>query len=1016
MTVTVDPGAPPADEYRVLGPLTVILRGRPVPVTAPKQRIILAALLVRAGSWVSTAELAGAVWDDRPPPENPRGALQVHLTRLRSRFAACLPGEAGPIEARPGAYRIVVPPGSLDLDRFRDSIGRARGARRGATPDAELTWVHRALAQWRGEPLALVPSVRLQREVVTALVDERLGWTERRFELELALGRHDQIVGELRAATIAHPERDRLWGQLMDALAACDDRPAAIAVYHQARRQLRAELGVTPGPELRRRYRDLIAEAGQGPGSGTAAPATGRDRWWPQCQLPPDLTDFTGRAAVLGELCATLRPDDSPVVCITGAPGAGKSALAVRAGHRLRARFPDGQWFVRAGGRTWSDILAEMLATTGVRQPPAGTAAAVARLRREIDGRKVLLVIDDIPEGAPPPGLLPLPAGSAVLAVRRADPDAHACDFAHVVVLPVLQHAEAVELLTGMVGPARARHEPAALDTLVERCDRLPLALRIAGAHLATRPGSIAAFAARLGADPLTALTIPGSRRAAVRTTFELAYSALPRNARRLFRHLALVPRLSHRVETIAELTGMPPSAASAIVADLVRAQIVGLGPDGVIRLHSLMARYAAERVHAEDSPSDRRTAAQRLAEWYLRFADEAVRLCHPDVLRADTGGGPAVFASERAARAWLRRERRNLVAVAVHSASSGLDTLAVALTEALRGPCGAERHHADWRLAAEAALAAVDPIREPADAAVARLNLALALQGLNELGAAETHLSQAYDRFRTRGPAQLEMVAVTALAMHRLQQPTKRFDDAIELLHRGLRLCRRSGARQAEARCLLHLGMAHHGRGELRLARRCLNAAARIAERTGRCSPHTEILARLGAVCTDLGAHHEAVRRLRTALRMGRSARSAHSVALASYELGRLRRATGRPDRAHAHVARAMAVAEPAGYAAVLVNARNLLAGLHHDQGRAEDAEREYRRALGEAERIGHPGARCEALTGLTLLAHRQGRDHQVPVMAGQAVRAARATGSARWQFRVRELLAPLQSAPIGR
>ncbi|GAA4929358.1 AfsR/SARP family transcriptional regulator [Actinoplanes utahensis] len=642
MTAIVDPGAPPADEYRVLGPLTAVLHGRPVPVTAPKQRIILAALLLRAGSWVSTAELAGAVWDDRPPPENPRGALQVHLTRLRSQFAACLPGAAGPIEARPGAYRIVVPPGSLDLDRFRDSIRRARSARRDATPDVELAWVHHALAEWRGEPLALVPSVRLQREVVTALVDERLRWTERRFELELALGRHAPIVGELRAATIAHPERERLWGQLMDALAAGDDRPAAIAAYHQARRQLRDELGVTPGPELRRRYRALIAVAGHGPGSDTAAPVTGRDRWWPQCQLPPDLTNFAGRVAILDELCATLRPDDSSVVYVTGAPGVGKSALAVRAAHRLRARFPDGQWFVRAGGRTWSDILAEMLATTGVRQPPAGTIAAVTRLRRQIDGRKVLLVIDDVPEGSPPPGLLPPPAGSAVLAVRRADPDAHACDFAHVVRLPVLHHAEAVELLTGMVGPDRARREPAALDTLVERCDRLPLALRIAGAHLATRPGrSIAAFAALLGADPLAALTLPGSRRAAVRSTFELAYSALPRNARRLFRYLVLVPRLSHRVETIAELTGMPSSAASAIVADLVRAQIVGLGPDGVIRLHSLMACYAAERGHDEDSVADQRTAVRRLAEWYRRLADEAVRLCHPDVLRADAGGGP---------------------------------------------------------------------------------------------------------------------------------------------------------------------------------------------------------------------------------------------------------------------------------------------------------------------------------------------------------------------------------------
>ncbi|MGX4653418.1 BTAD domain-containing putative transcriptional regulator [Micromonospora sp. SCSIO 07396] len=1007
-----DEDATPTEEYRILGPLTVVLGGRPAPVTAPKQRIILATLLLRAGTWVTAAELTKALWDDRAP-KNPRSALQVHLTRLRALFAAVHPERPDLIETRPGAYRIVVPPGSLDLDRYRDAIAQARSARRAGNADVELGWLQRALAQWRGDPLALVPSARIQREVVTALQDDRLRWMERRFELALATGRHTQVIGELRTATLAHPERERLWGLLMDALAETGDRAAAITVYHQARGRLRDELDAPPDTELRRRYRRLITEPGQRH-RNAATPRAGLGEWQTQCQLPPDIADFVGRAEILRELCTTLESGDTPVVCLTGVPGVGKSALAVRVAHRLRTRFPDGQWYVCGTGRTWPDILAEMLATSGVEQPPTGNTAAVSLLRRRLAGRRLLVTIDDAPEGNPPHGLLPLPAGCAILAVRRGDPPALDCDVARVVTLDVLSHTEASALVTDIVGAARVSRTPAALEAMVERCDRLPLALRIAGAHLVTHPDrDIGEFAELLGADPLGTLSLPGSRRAAVRTAFELAYSALPPAVRRVFRYLELVPGFSHRVETIAELTGTSPSRAAGPVADLVRARIAELGPDGVIRLHSLVARFAAERGLNEDPPADRRAALDRLGTWLLNVADEAVRLCHPDVVRVGTGAGHTTFGNHRAARTWLQRERRNLAAVAVQAASAGLIPLAVGLTDALRGPCGADRHHADWRIAAEAAVAATDPLREPAYAAVARLNLGLALQGLNDLRSAEIHLRHACDQLRRRGPAELEVVAVTALAMHRLQQPTKRFDDAVGLLHRGLRRCRQLGLRHAQARCLLYLGMAHHARGEPRLAYRHFRAAVRIGERAGDYSAQAEILARLGGVCVELGAHREAARRLRTALRLGRSARSAHSVALASYGLARVRRAAGRPEPAHAHVARAIAFAESGGYLAVLVNARNLLAGLDRDEGLNGRAELEYRRALREAERIGHPGAQCEALTGLALLAHERGRDHLIPVMARQATGAARAAGSPRLLSQVRELLATLQPAP---
>ncbi|MFI7080707.1 AfsR/SARP family transcriptional regulator [Micromonospora sp. NPDC049903] len=1024
MTATAGSGQTADDEYRVLGPLVATLSGRPVPVTAPKQRVFLAALLLRANTWVGAPELVGAAWHDRPP-ENPRAALHVHLSRLRSLFAGIRPEVPAPIETRPGAYRIVVPPGSLDLHRYREAATRAREARRAGRPDAEVHWVRQALAEWRGEPLALVPSVRIRQEVVTGLVADLLHLTERRFELELALGRHAEVVGELRTAVVAHPQRERLWAQLMEALAGSGDRAAALAAYHRARDRLREEFGATPGLELRQRYRRLLAETGDTARTrtphGRADPpvVAARTGWRAQCQLPPDVADFTGRAGLLAELHAALRstPDGPPVVCLTGAPGVGKSALAVRTAHRLRDRFPDGQWYAHASeadgaGRDWPQLLAELLTAAGEDRPPATTAAGARALQRRLAGRRVLIVIDDLHDASALRGLFPLAADCAVLVTHRGRPEALvACPGVRVVALDVLSPAEAATLLTVMIGPGRVERERAALDALVAHCDRLPLALRIAGAHLATHPTQgIGEFVELLGANPLDALSLPGSRRAAVRTAFHLAYTALPARTRRIFRLLALVPGVSHRAETVAELAGLPVATAAQGLDELVRAQLVEQGRDGAVRLHSLMARYAAERGRAEDTPAYRRAALRRLGEWYLRTADEAVRLCHPDVVRVPATHRTSTFGGRRAARGWLARERRNLVAVAVHAASTGLVPLAVRLTDALRGPCGADRHHADWRLAAEAAVDATDPAREPVHAAIARLNLGLALQGLHDLDAAEPHLRHARDRLHRHGPAPLEMVAVTALAMHRLQRPRKRFDEAIRLLHRGLRLCRRLGLRQAQARCLLHLGMAHHGRGDLRLARRHLMTAARIGERLGSCSAQPEILARLGTVCGDLGAHREAVRWLREALRLGRCARSAHSVALASYGLARVGRATGHRDRAHRHVGRAMAFAEEGGYVALLVNARNLLAALHQDEGRADLAEPEYRRALREAERIGHPQARCEALIGLAVLAQRRGHHREARDHVRTAAGAARAAASVRLQAHVRQIGAGLR------
>ncbi len=234
-------------DFRVLGPLEVTVGTRRVAVAAGKQRVLLATLLLSANQIVPVDELADRLWGgDRP--RGPRGALQTYVTRLRQTLD---PGGAAPIHTSAAGYGIEVASAGLDLIRFREMAGRARTA--GARGDlaAESAGLNEALALWRGPILPDVRSDSLHRDVVPSLTEEHLRTLERRHEVDLALGRHDRLVGELRALTGRHPFHERFWGQLMVALYRCGRPAEALEAYGEVTASLRRGLGVCPGPEVR---------------------------------------------------------------------------------------------------------------------------------------------------------------------------------------------------------------------------------------------------------------------------------------------------------------------------------------------------------------------------------------------------------------------------------------------------------------------------------------------------------------------------------------------------------------------------------------------------------------------------------------------------------------------------------------------------------------------------------------------------------------------------------------------
>ena len=206
----------------LLGPLEVAVDGRPVRVTAPGQRALLAALAVRTG-WVDAAELAGQLWDRRP--SNPRAALQNAVLRLRRALGV------EQVQSGPAGYQLVA---DVDVRRFEELCGQ--GA------------VDAALELWRGEPLADCGSEVLRRAYIPALTERYLGAVERR---------NAPVLDELQELTGRHPLRESLWARLIVVLEQLGRRDEALAAYEAVRAHLAEELGADPSEELREAYRRL---------------------------------------------------------------------------------------------------------------------------------------------------------------------------------------------------------------------------------------------------------------------------------------------------------------------------------------------------------------------------------------------------------------------------------------------------------------------------------------------------------------------------------------------------------------------------------------------------------------------------------------------------------------------------------------------------------------------------------------------------------------------------------------
>ena len=227
----------------MLGPLEVTEHGAALALGGPRQRVVLAYLILEANRVVSTDRLIDRIWGDEPP-EAARAALFAYVSRLRKLLGP------GRIQARPPGYVLVAEPNEIDALRFGALVEEAR--RKAGDREAAAALLTQALDLWRGSALSDLAEYDALRPAITRLEEQRLGATEDRLEAEIALGRHREVVPQLEALTGEHPLRERLWSQLILALYRAGRQGDALGAYHRARTTLVEELGIDPSPELLR--------------------------------------------------------------------------------------------------------------------------------------------------------------------------------------------------------------------------------------------------------------------------------------------------------------------------------------------------------------------------------------------------------------------------------------------------------------------------------------------------------------------------------------------------------------------------------------------------------------------------------------------------------------------------------------------------------------------------------------------------------------------------------------------
>jgi tetratricopeptide (TPR) repeat protein/Mrp family chromosome partitioning ATPase len=685
---------------------------------------------------------------------------------------------------------------------------------------------------------------------------------------------------------------------------------SAIEAYERLRNHLADELGVDPSPQLQRMHVSVLR---RDPSLDLDAPAAAI--LLKPAQLPAKAGHFTGRLPDL----STLDSVKDGIAVISGPGGMGKTALAVHWAHQAIDRYPDGQLFLDLRGHDpptampVAEALTHLLAGLGV-QAERTSADITKRLglyRSALRERRILIVLDNAASAEQVAPLVPPGSASLLVVTSRQQLAGLALDHAVTAIqLDMLTREEASTLLQRVLGHDRVTQERPSADRLVELCGRMPLALRIAAAKLATRRmRPLAELVTEMtGEDRLGALTVPGGSHS-IRTVFATAYQSLSPLAATLFRRLGNHPGPSFSAHLPAVLAGEPVHDA---LDELASAHLISEVDSDRFRFHDLIRLYAIECA----TPPERSKTNFQTILWYLRMAEIANSLLEParDRVKVEWDGAPPgmpFLGDTESALSFLDAERANLLLIARHARQHGHPQLTWQLTYMLTSYY---THRGYWSDYAE----------------ICREGLATALQLADPV-------------------AERLMRGALGVALINIGRP----EEALEQHTIARELMRAAGDKWGEGMALNNIAKIYAQLGRLEESLAAFNQSLELQTADGHSPGIALVLNNIADIYTQMSEWDEAFARLDQALRLAREIGNHHLEGAVLQNLGETRLAAGDEDGALEHFAQALEIRRRSGEKRREAETSNAIGLVHLSRGDHASALDHFGRALTLAREI---------------------------------------------------------------